>query len=204
MALSANNYELKRRRIAVTLADTRVKSKDRNFQTETGLGRLEDTLSRSVRIRNLPPGTQEGLLQQALEQRARVKRVEVFQELNQATVELENASVRTTKRLSVNCELMCLQEAGKLLLLSEPIVFNGVELGISQEEAIKKDPGGTGKPTKGAPNVFVPRTAASKPRAGIGSKKRPGIRPPTTATFTSAGDASSSQKEQDDFRRMLG
>ena len=96
MALSANNHELKRRRIAVTLADTRVKGKSRSDQTETGLGRLEETLSRSVRIKNLPPGAQEGLLQQVLEQHAGVKRVEVFEELNQATVELENASVRAT------------------------------------------------------------------------------------------------------------
>lgn len=94
MALSANNHELKRRRIAVTLADTRVKGKNQTAQTETGLGRLEDTLSRSVRIKNLPSGTQEGLLQQALEQHAIVKRVEVFEGINQATVELENISVR--------------------------------------------------------------------------------------------------------------
>ena len=90
----------------MTLADTRVKGKSRNVQTETGLGRLEDTLSRSVRIKNLPPGTQEGLLQQPLERHAGVKRVEVFEELNQATVELENASVRATRRSSVNREFM--------------------------------------------------------------------------------------------------
>lgn len=78
----------------MTLADTRVKGKDRNVQTETGLGRLEDILSRSVRIKNLPPGTQEGLLQQVLEQHAIVKRVEIFEEINVATVELENISVR--------------------------------------------------------------------------------------------------------------
>ena len=92
-----------------------------------------------------------------------------------------------------------------MLLRSEPIVFNDVVLGISQEEAIKKKPGGTGKPTKGAPNVFVPRTAASKPRAGIGAKKTPGGRPPATTTSTPAEDASSSShKGQDDFRKMLG
>ena len=188
----------------MTLADTRVKGKNQNVQTKTGLGRLEDTLSRSVRIKNLPPGTQEGLLQQTLEQHSSVKRVEVYQEINQATVELENASVRATWRSSMNCGLIFLQEVGKLLLRSEPIVFNGVELGISQEEAIKKKPGGVGKPTKGAPDVFVPRTAASKPRAGLGAKKTSGTRPPTTTTFTSAGNASSSQKGQDDFRKMLG
>ena len=92
----------------MTLADTRVKGKIRDVRTETGLGRLEDTLSRSVRIKNLPPGTQEGLLQQALEQHAIVKRVEIFQELNQATVELENTSVRSTRCISMSCELMSL------------------------------------------------------------------------------------------------
>src|SRR5579872_4408159 len=97
-ALSANNHELKRRRIAVTLADTRVKGKTGTVQTETGLGRLEDALTRSVRIKNLPPGTQEGLLQQVLEQLANVKRVEVFQEINEATVELENISVCPMQR----------------------------------------------------------------------------------------------------------
>lgn len=106
MALSANNHELKRRRIAVTLADTRVKGKSRDVRTETGLGRFEDVLSRSVRIKNLPPGTQEGLLQQVLEQHAGVKRVEVFEETNEATVELENVSVRPGQRLPTNCELI--------------------------------------------------------------------------------------------------
>ena len=91
-----------------------------------------------------------------------------------------------------------------MLLRSEPIVFNGVELSVSEEEAIKKKPGGTGKPTKGASNVFVPRTAASKPRAGVGSKKALGTRPPTNTAFTSVGDASSSsQRGQDDFRKMV-
>ena len=92
----------------MTLADTRVKGKSRDVRTETGLGRLEDTLSRSVRVKNLPPGTQEGLLQQTLEQHANVKRVEIFQELNQATVELENTSVRATQWTSMSGELMCL------------------------------------------------------------------------------------------------
>lgn len=90
----------------MTLADTRVKGKSQNIQTETGLGRLEDILSRSVRIRNLPPGTQEGLLQQTLEQHAIVKRVEVFEEINQATVELENTSVRSGQRSSMDSGLM--------------------------------------------------------------------------------------------------
>jgi squamous cell carcinoma antigen recognized by T-cells 3 len=108
MALSANNHELKRRRIAVTLADTRVKGKNQNAQTETGLGRLEDILSRSVRIKNLPPGTQEGLLQQVLEQYVHVKRVEIYEEIHQASVELENTSVRPSQRWLINFGLISL------------------------------------------------------------------------------------------------
>lgn len=65
----------------------------RNITTDTGLSRVADTRSRSVRIRNLPAGTQEGLLQQILEKIALVKRVEVFTSQKEATVELENAAV---------------------------------------------------------------------------------------------------------------
>ena len=54
-----------------------------------------ETKNRSVRIKNLPQGTQEGLLQQVLEKRASIKRVEVFTETNEANVELENAAVRS-------------------------------------------------------------------------------------------------------------
>ena len=46
-----------------------------------------------MRVRKLPPGTQEGLLQQALEKHAKVKRVEVFADIGEADVELENAAV---------------------------------------------------------------------------------------------------------------
>lgn len=44
-------------------------------------------------MRNLPAGVQEGLLQQALEKLASVKRVELFEELHEAVVELESAAV---------------------------------------------------------------------------------------------------------------
>lgn len=57
-------------------------------------GYRADVRERSVRVRNLPSGTQEGLLQQALEKHAQVKRVEVFQDLNEAEIELESAAVR--------------------------------------------------------------------------------------------------------------
>lgn len=53
-----------------------------------------DVKNRSVRIKNLPTGAQEGLLQQVLRKRALVKRVEVCAEAREAIAELENAIVR--------------------------------------------------------------------------------------------------------------
>ncbi|EEB91729.1 hypothetical protein MPER_09865, partial [Moniliophthora perniciosa FA553] len=115
-ALEANNQELRNRRIAVTLADSRAKARNAKFNKDTGLGRKAEIKSRSLRIRNLPPGVQEGLLQQVVEKVAEVKRLEVFADLNEAIVEFTNAA-----------------EAGKLLLRTEPLVFNGNELKFSEE-----------------------------------------------------------------------
>ena len=103
-ALAANNHELKKRRMAVTLADSRVRGKNKCVYRSTNTSWVVNTgnrapanraevRNRSVRVRNLPPNTQEGLLQQALEKHAQVKRVEVFHNSNEADVELENAAV---------------------------------------------------------------------------------------------------------------
>ncbi|KAJ7175442.1 hypothetical protein C8R46DRAFT_64994 [Mycena filopes] len=182
-ALNANNHELKKRRIAVTLADSRARARNRNVETESGLGQKADTRSRSVRVRNLPAGTQEGLLQQTLEKIAKIKRVEVFVDLKEAVVELDNAA-----------------EASKLLLRTEPVVFNGNTLKLSEEStdkvALKKE------------GVFVPR--AAKPRAGLGHRKavpRSAAVPATApvASGSRAAPAAPAQgKGQDDFRKMLG
>jgi hypothetical protein len=42
---------------------------------------------------NLPPGTQEGLLQQTLEKFAKISRIEVFAKKNEGIVELSSVSV---------------------------------------------------------------------------------------------------------------
>lgn len=57
------------------------------------VNRTSDILARSVRLHGLPPKTQEGLLQQALEKIVPVKKLEVFQDLGQATAELSSAAV---------------------------------------------------------------------------------------------------------------
>lgn len=61
---------------------------------ESGLGRRAEARNRTVRIRNLPSDTQEGLLQQALEKYATVKRTEFFADIGEAVVELPNPAVR--------------------------------------------------------------------------------------------------------------
>ncbi|KAJ7432338.1 hypothetical protein FB451DRAFT_1480862 [Mycena latifolia] len=180
-ALEANNQELKKRRIAVTLADSRVRARNKNVETESGLGRKADVRSRSVRVRNLPAGTQEGLLQQAIEKIAKVKRLEVFVDLKEAVIELENAA-----------------EAGKLLLRPEPVVFNGNTLKLSEEGsdvAVLKSEG-----------LFVPR--ATKPRAGLAQRKAvprsSAVAAPVASGSRDAPAAPVKGKGQDDFRKMLG
>ncbi|KAF9220989.1 hypothetical protein BS17DRAFT_786300 [Gyrodon lividus] len=187
-ALSANNYELKKRRMAVTLADTRVRPKNREGWSETGLGRRAEARNRSIRIRNLPTDTQEGLLQQVLEKYAVVKRAEFFAATCEAIVELENAA-----------------EAGKLLLRMEPIVFNGVNLELSEETLSGSSCPQPAAPPVSAGGMLMPRTARSRPRArarkvGIGAAK------PVAANDTQKGRpaASIGGKGQDDFRKMLG
>ncbi|KAL0960935.1 hypothetical protein HGRIS_005940 [Hohenbuehelia grisea] len=193
-ALAANNYELKKRRIAVTVADSRVRSRNR-VAPESGLGQRADERNRSIRVRNLPPNTQEGLLQQTFEKIADVKRVEVFEDKQEAVVELTSAA-----------------EAGKLLLRSEPINFNGKTLELS-EEAVEGGPvrRPAAPPPKTGGGLFVPRAAVSRPRAGLGhprAPKKPVFSAPQAADEPAGGEASGSEakpqgKGQDDFRKML-
>ncbi|GLB38245.1 putative RNA recognition motif containing protein [Lyophyllum shimeji] len=186
-ALDANNYELKKRRIAVTLADTH-RRRAKAPPPSSGLSRAADIRSRSVRIRNLPPGTQEGLLQQTLEKIAAVRRVEVFLDMQEAVVELDNAA-----------------EAGKLLLRTEPTVFGGNTLQFSEEG--RDGPVRPAAPPPKAGGLFVPRTALSRPRAGLGHARKPAapINLSTSApAFQPAGDTHARGKGQDDFRKMLG
>ncbi|KAF9527604.1 hypothetical protein CPB83DRAFT_934295 [Crepidotus variabilis] len=194
-ALSANNHELKKRRIGVTLVDPRVRAR---HKSEIGLSRIAETRSRSVYVRNLPPSTQEGLLQQALEKIIPVKRVEVFLDRQEATVELENPA-----------------DAGRLLLRTEPIIFGGNTLVLSEDAK-----GGIGAATQNGsgsagsnPASFKPRKVGpSKPKAGLGFKKtpitggaegNPGQGASRTETAAAAVPAGSSGKGQDDFRKML-
>lgn len=94
---------------------------------------------------------------------------------------------------------------GRLLLLTEPIVFNGTKLEVTEEPLT----GGQTKPGAGAP--FVPRAAGSRPRAGLGSKKtgigaakpQPQSQTQTGGTGSGSAPAAAGGKSQADFRNML-
>ncbi|KAB5593411.1 RNA-binding protein [Ceratobasidium theobromae] len=185
-ALSMNNHELKKRRMAVTIADSRVHAKHRN-EEHAGLSRKAEIRSRSLRVRKVPPEATDGLLQQAFEKLAPVVSVQVLEGKGEAVVELKHAS-----------------DVGRLLLLTEPIEFNGAALEIAEESAAKP----SSKPGGNAP--FVPRTAVSRPRAGLGSKKA-GIGAVASASGAQSAPAPqpttsstpATGKSQADFRSML-
>ncbi|KAF5315056.1 hypothetical protein D9619_007334 [Psilocybe cf. subviscida] len=187
-ALAANNHELKKRRIAVTLADPRVKAR---HKSDTGLSRVAEARNRSVRIKNLPPATQEGLLQQALEKVAPVKRVEVFIDKLEAVVELENPA-----------------DAGRLLLRTEPITFGGNTLELSEDVPSARSAGFSSQ--SDSASVFKPRRVGGpKPKAGLGFKKGPVVVNRAEGSTAPAASAQSTTakpgggKGQDDFRKML-
>ena len=102
--------------------------------------------------------------------------------------------------------LTILQEAGKLVLRTEPILFNNKTLQLSEETQ-----GGSSRSRPSAPpaktgGLFVPRAAVSRPRAGLGQARKPGIGAKAVATATpSTGGTSRPQqgRGQDDFRKML-
>ncbi|KAG1872352.1 hypothetical protein DFJ58DRAFT_435834 [Suillus subalutaceus] len=186
-ALAANNHELKNRRIAVTFTDSRVRAKNKEGTAETGLGRRDDARNRSVRVRNIPSGTQEGLLHQLLEKHSLVKRTEIFAALNEAVVELENPA-----------------EAGKLLLRTEPIILGENVLQFSEEQAGPS----RGQPAAPPPvtgGMFVPRATGSRPRAGLGRARKSGFGATQTPSSSNAQPPErTGKKGQDDFRKMLG
>lgn len=100
------------------------------------------------------------------------------------------------------------QEAGKLLLRVEPLVFNGNTLQIS-EEGRDDAPARTAAPIPKAGGLFVPRrAAASRPRAGLGHTRAAAVMGPPTSSASSSGTKETSTKAtskgQDDFRKLLG
>ncbi|EJT99026.1 hypothetical protein DACRYDRAFT_24111 [Dacryopinax primogenitus] len=191
-ALSLNNTEFRKRRLAVTLADARVHA--RKELPGTGQGRQVDLRNRSVRLRKIPPGTQEAIIQQVVEKHASVRKVVMKTGTDEAIVECDTIA-----------------DAGKLTLSSDRIVVNGHPLEVLEESAAQAVRPAAGSST----GMFAPRTAGPRPKAGLGHKGTAG-----RATRAAAGSQASAgragitsnsgavngagtNKGQDDFRKML-
>jgi len=122
-----------------------------------------------------------------------VNRLEVFTDKHEAVVEFQSAA-----------------DAARLLLLPDPLEFNGVRLRFSEGE---ETPAKTRNVSTAASGMFIPRNAASRPRAGLGRARNPPpaaaaaastSAAPETKSRTSSGDKAPVQgKAQDDFRKML-
>ena len=76
------------------LSDPNHKTKKADTATVAGARAAADKRERTIRLHGLPEGTQEGLLQQALEKIAPVQRVEVFAKSHEAIAELASQAVR--------------------------------------------------------------------------------------------------------------
>lgn len=94
-----------------------------------------------------------------------------------------------------------------MLLRPEPIVFNGVNLEITEEASSSSSRPQPAAASASAGGMFVPRTAISRPRAGLGRARKPGIGTAKPQSGT-ASERQETQKVggrgQDDFRKMLG
>ena len=98
-----------------------------------------------------------------------------------------------------------LQDAGKLLLASNTLEFNGSKLQV-REEGAAAPPKKPGKAEAPSSTMFVPRGA--RPRAGLGSSKKPSAVASASSTGAKTRSSASSAKpgagkSQDDFRKLL-
>lgn len=104
-----------------------------------------------------------------------------------------------------------MQEAGKLLLRTEPIIFNDKPLELSEESQSGQSHSRPAAPPTKTGGLFVPRAAASRPRAGLGPPRKPGIGAGTKGSAPAPSNAVDSTQRsqpqqgrgQDDFRKML-
>lgn len=81
------------------------------------------------------------------------------------------------------------QDAAKLLLSKDVIEFNGATLTLSELPDAPGASGSSATKSAAAGGLFVPRTAASRPRAGLGHARKP---PPAAASGAPAASSSSS------------
>ncbi|BEI87723.1 uncharacterized protein CcaverHIS019_0104410 [Cutaneotrichosporon cavernicola] len=184
-ALEANGASHRGRHLKVEISDPQHAEKNRgkisNAQQAT------DRRERTVYLFDIPPGSQEGLLQQELEKHFPVRRVELFENKGQARVELESAN-----------------DAGALLLRSDKLEFNGATLRIQDHSESKTAPAkpaaamaaSTSKPEASSSLSFAPRPRKTNKAMGQA------YRPPRAAAATAAAKPSGGSG-QDQFRAFM-
>ncbi|WVF68817.1 hypothetical protein IAT40_003590 [Kwoniella sp. CBS 6097] len=157
-----------------------------------------DRRARLVRLANLPENTQEGLLQQALEKIVPVKRLELFTKTREAVAELTSQA-----------------DAGKLVLRTEPFIFEGHEIQFTEQSVKPTQPPAAAAPSttsatatsSAAPAVTATSFAPRATRKGkVLAKPRPTA---VNAAIDAAnraqngGGAASQAQGQDDFRALV-
>ncbi|GAA5897738.1 hypothetical protein JCM5296_000867 [Sporobolomyces johnsonii] len=206
-ALSLNNHELRKRRMAVTIAQPRATGTAKNNAPPE---RKVETESRSVRVRGLAPGTEEAIIQQAFEKLAPVRRIIFEAGSTEAVVLLEHAP-----------------DVGKVLMHRDSIAVDGVPVEVLAEGRQTRTAAGkkpSSAPAKDVP--LMPRQASrGRGRVGLaggrgarGGRMGLGARPlpaQAVAATTAEGASTSGEgaavestpaagaKSQDDFRAML-
>ncbi|KGB79737.2 hypothetical protein CNBG_5575 [Cryptococcus deuterogattii R265] len=144
---------------------------------------------RSVRLSNLPEGTQEGLLQQALEKIVPVRRLEMFARSHEALAELESQA-----------------DVGKLLLRTEPFTFNGNEITFTEQHKRPppaketKDDNRNDRDVKLSSAPSGPSTMFA-PRAARKALAKP--RPTAVAAAKAVAASPGISQGQDDFRALV-
>ncbi|KAI7946357.1 hypothetical protein MJO29_010884 [Puccinia striiformis f. sp. tritici] len=207
-ALTMNNVELKKRRMGVTISSGKGPSlvrKNVAFKDETKISSAADHWSRSVKVSNIPEGTQEALVQQAFEQFGKVLKTITYPEKNEALVEFALE-----------------KDAGQVFLHKEPISINNQKVEVSVPTITLK----SGLAASSSFTPLLPRSTVKgkKSRIGLGHSAGPSATKPQEAKDGDNPNAQqngsnnvpmkdSSQphsaskagsKTQDDFRKMLG
>ncbi|WOO76790.1 putative RNA-binding protein [Vanrija pseudolonga] len=191
-ALELNGTQYRGKYLKVELSDPNHANKKKaprpagSAPDASGAREASERRSRQVRLYGLPEGSEEGLLQQALEKIVPVKRLEIFRSSHEALVELQSQS-----------------DAGLLLMRTEPFEFNGATLriGDQSERAKPSAPGGeAAAPAASAPQsslAFAPR--ARKPAKSLGKA----YQPPKKAAATAASVPTTGGQGQDSFRQFM-
>ncbi|KAG7527949.1 hypothetical protein FFLO_06491 [Filobasidium floriforme] len=200
-ALSLDGTQLKKRVMKVKRIDPSAKSsKQAGEKQPVKQQRETDEVSRSIKLTGLASRTQEGLLQQALEKVAKVKRVEVFADSAEAVVEFASAA-----------------DVGTFLLRGTEFDFAGNSLAVAPLGRSSEVPKAASRPVPASDNSTSASRQAMplKPRPPkAGNRKRvlaiPQAKPASTGSPSTSiqpeqvgHNARDGMKGQDHFRDLL-